>query len=1006
MKQLHRIWRIDCLFAFLIYAVTLCSGCDSASDGPTAEELLQAKRQRESEWIAKAKTPEERLSGAKQFVADGNPVAAEAELRPLLISIPNNPSVLLIWAEIQATSGRKTQAIETLEAVDDSEPEKKAQALWKASQWLIDLGEFTRAENSLIELIALPGDQSEALRTLSTILNNQGRRREAGVHLESLAKAGQIQEKELIAMITLGNPFLDQSMPKPDFGSDLVPALLVMSRELKSQGDFAGAARLTAKLAEAFPESTQIQAFLGRVYSDQQDNEKLRQWVSQVPSGIEIEAEYWHALGILMELENRPREAVRCFLETVLRDQTNRPAYLALAQLLKQLGQDELAQECLQRSEAIGETSKIARSLGFERGTSDQLHRIADLLEQLRRPWESFAWRLIALKQQGADDSEIQQLEKSRQELLESIEQNAESQRTSEAFLLCGLDRTQWPLPAQDFSAQPTSPSLATPATGQTKAISLVNISNQIGLDFQYKNGQATESNELYIHQVTGGGVGVIDYDLDGWPDLYLTQGGGDAFSDDSNLEDELFRNDSGRRWQSIGKAAGIDNLGYGQGVAAADLNQDGWLDILVANLGVNVLYQNNGDGSFTRRKLPTHPREGGGWTTSIACGDITGDHLPEIIETNYLDDLSGLTVSCGSGSIACNPAQFIPAADCLLSIQPDGSIVWNETCAGMKEKSNYGFGIVIADFDQKPGNEVFITNDTRNNHYWVRQNPSGQAGVNQLVESASILGCAASQNGLARGCMGIAFGDFDRNLQLDLYVTNFWKQAADLYLLQPNGSFTPGNYKLGLFEDSVDTVGWGAQAADFDHDGWLDLAVLNGHVTDLSQRGQPYEMRPQLFQGGAGGFNAVQPDRRSEPNYWTRPALGRTLALIDWNQDGRMDLIANHLDQPIALLENQTETIGDNSIRIELVGTLSERDAIGATVTVKDRDESWRAWMTGGDGFLCSNQNQLHFGVGQRSTVESITIHWPTGLEQTFRNLATDETYLAVEGQDDLMER
>ena len=989
-----------------LFLTALGTGCNSSSDGPTAEDLLRARQRRETEEIAKSKSPEERLENARQYIADGNPVAAEEELRPLLISDQNDSGVLLAWAQIQAISGRKAEAIETLNSISDEPVEDKVEALWLGSQWSLDLNQFQQAEKQLNRLLTLPGDHVRVLRVLTTFLNNQGRRREAGVHLKSLAKTGEIIEKELISMVTIGNPFLDQSMPKPDFGSELVPELLVMSRELKSQGDFAAAARLTKTLSEKHPDSTQIHAFLGRIYADQQDVKKLRSWLGQVPEGIEIEAEFWHAVAALMELENQPRMAIRCYLEAVLRDETNRPAYLSLAQLLNQLEMQETAAKCLERSESLAEIARIAKSLGYERGTSEELHRIADLMQEMKRPWESFAWRTIALKQQGASEQEVDEVENNRISLLKEINKQPDESIATENFRLCGLRLDDWPLP--DFQRNevpiPTSENVLT--QNQSSTPNLIDIAEQTGLYFQYLNGQNPESEDLFIHQVTGGGIGVIDYDLDGWPDLYLAQGGGDAFSSQSNHVDQLFRNQASSQWNEIGQAAEINNLGYAQGVAAADFNQDGWPDLLVANLGDNILYKNNGDGSFSEVALPEHPRADGGWTTSVAIGDITGDHLPEIFEVNYLDDPTGLTISCGSGTIACNPASFLPAANQVLSVQPDGTIHIADACEDIENRANYGFGIVIANFDKKAGNDVFIANDTQENHFWVSQASTSENLAPRLIESGAILGCASSQNGLARGCMGIAFGDFDRNQALDLYVSNFWKQAADLYLMQDSGSFTSGNYRLGMFEDSVDTVGWGTQAADFNHDGWLDVAVLNGHVTDLSKRGQPFEMRPQMFQGGAEGFTFIKPIAQGPNTYWSEPTLGRTMALIDWNRDGRMDLVTNHLDRPVALLENQTQVGSANSVRIELVGTQSERDAIGAVVTLQAQGETWTAWQTGGDGFLCSNQNQLHIGVGDRLEVELVTIQWPSGITQTFDSVATGASYVAIEGRDELFSR
>ena len=186
-----------------LFLTALGTGCNSSSDGPTAEDLLRARQRRETEEIAKSKSPEERLENARQYIADGNPVAAEEELRPLLISDQNDSGVLLAWAQTQAISGRKPEAIETLNSINDGPIQDKVEALWLASQWSLDLNQFQQAEQQLNRLLTLPGDHVRVLRVLTTVLNNQGRRREAGVHLKTLAKTGEIIEKELISMVTM-----------------------------------------------------------------------------------------------------------------------------------------------------------------------------------------------------------------------------------------------------------------------------------------------------------------------------------------------------------------------------------------------------------------------------------------------------------------------------------------------------------------------------------------------------------------------------------------------------------------------------------------------------------------------------------------------------------------------------------------------------------------------------------------------------------------------------------
>jgi hypothetical protein len=319
-----------------------------------------------------------------------------------------------------------------------------------------------------------------------------------------------------------------------------------------------------------------------------------------------------------------------------------------------------------------------------------------------------------------------------------------------------------------------------------------------------------------------------------------------------------------------------------------------------------------------------------------------------------------------------------------------------------MDAKPNYGFAAVIANFDQQAGNDLFIANDTERNHFWVSQQ-NDQLRPYALTESAQIRGCGSGMLGLRQGCMGIAQGDFDRDGSLDLHVTNYWTQPANLYLQQAPGFFVDGSARRGLYEATRMTVAWGTQAVDFDRNGWLDLAVLNGHVTDHRRLGEPYKMRPQLFRGAADGFEFVAPSEIGD-DYWSLPALGRTMATLDFNRDGKPDLVTNHLDVPAALLQNRTQT--GHSVQFELVGRDSERDAVGAKVVVTCGDQSWTGWSIGGDGLLCSNEQVVDVGIGGASVIDRVEVTWPAGQTQQFGELPADARYLIIEGDPEVFSR
>lgn len=246
---------------------------------------------------------------------------------------------------------------------------------------------------------------------------------------------------------------------------------------------------------------------------------------------------------------------------------------------------------------------------------------------------------------------------------------------------------------------------------------------------------------------------------------------------------------------------------------------------------------------------------------------------------------------------------------------------------------------------------------------------------------------------------MGIASGDFNADGMIDLHVTNFWQEPSNLFVQTTPGVFSDETLRTGLYDDSLTSLGFGTQSRDFDNDGQLDLAVLNGHVFGDPSRQTPFRMLPQIFRGSPRGFS-LQPSRDGG-EYFSDRTLGRTLAVADMNRDGKVDLICSHLDRPLALLENVSEATG-NWIQFQLIGTDSERDAIGARLAIHVGDRVIHVWRTAGDGYLCTNESILHIGLGATDDVVLAEVYWPSGRKQTIKGLPVNARYVIVEGDDD----
>ncbi|WDQ15088.1 FG-GAP-like repeat-containing protein [Rhodopirellula sp. P2] len=1004
------------LFAFSWFAWIV--GC---STEPSDFEKLRKQQQHSETNQATSKLDvDEQIALARQELKLGSAERAEAMLEPILMSHPERTDVMRLMAEVQHRTGHSVAAADLLASIPYSNPDRSSAAKLKAVDWYLQANAYEPAIELLMNAVETTTGQDRFRHRLVEVLNQTGQRMAAFRVLQPLIREGKASERDLFSAITRGEAFIDETLSAPDFTKQSL-ASLSLARRQHDEANLSEANELLSDLRKSYPGSTAIAAFQGRVLADLQDFDSLQAWRESLPANIQDEPEYWHAFGKLASHRNNPEVAIRCFGEAIQRDPTDRKSLVLVARSFRQLGLNEEAETAMRQFEMLERTSELAKIFGLASGTPAQYREMADLLSELGRPWESIAWERIAVAMTGNQPLDEAALSQKRKHLMELDASDSPSQLDS-SVPWSRENLSQWPLPASldsvDLHQEQASQQRASSQLSSAPApIRFRNVAPSLNLHFQYDNGDDQTDNKFYLHQQTGGGLGILDFDRDGWVDLYCAQAGIQALDAQSPRPNQLFRNFTASAVQDVTQESQTGDRGYGQGIAVADINQDGFPDLLVANIGVNVAFQNNGDGTFARVELP--PEGDGKWTTSIACGDLNGDHLPEIIEVNYIDDPSAFEIPCVPDNDACGPSRFQPAADRWLSLNAQGAFRSFSNPEGSQPNAGHGFAVLLGNLNGQLGNDVYIANDGDANHFWQNRGPRSLASVtdetpladsqlapaNQATwiaeETASLSGIATSQLGGRHGSMGLAFADFDRNALPDLHVTNYWDQEADLYLQEDGETFQHSSRGWQIHERSKPTVGWGSQAADFDRDGRADLMVLNGHIVDHRHRGVPFQMLPQLFQGHDNHFEFVSEstaaDAEQRDAFWTQPTLGRTLAVLDWNRDGLPDVLANHLDQPATLLQN--ESAPRAWLQLELIGTRSERDAIGATVEIQCGTERWTHWQANG-GFLANNEALLDIGLGDSEHPCQVMIEWPSGSKQTLANLAPNHRYVVIEGE------
>ena len=556
------------------------------------------------------------------------------------------------------------------------------------------------------------------------------------------------------------------------------------------------------------------------------------------------------------------------------------------------------------------------------------------------------------------------------------------------------------PIPAPVATTGPRRKTSAAsgPAQVATRAetaglVRLEDVAERAGLAFRYN---AHPSGNLFLGDTMGGGVGLIDFDEDGFVDVYFVDGcplpippGGDF------TPNKLFRNRRDGTFEDVTAKAGVAGHGYGMGCTVGDYDNDGHDDLYVTGLARSILYRNRGDGTFedvTERARVGTTR----WSTAAGFGDLDGDHDLDLVVVTYVRADPAVAPECLDPTgrrFHCPPGQFTPEYDLLFRNNGDGTFTDVSRAAGLEVPGGLGLGLAVADFDEDGKLDLFVANDAAPNFFFRN------LGGLKFEEVGVSSGMAYDGSGRATASMGVVAEDLDGDARVDLLHVNFLNEASTLLRNLGGGLFDDITTPAGLDGNGRSTTGFGALAFDLENDGRLDLFIANGHVDDRPWVNHPMPQRPNLFRSKKVGRFALAPPTAAP--YLGRTLVGRGAASGDLDNDGRTDLVVVHRDAPAALLHNATPDPG-HWITLRLVGGPgAARTPVGARVSCRAGDLSSTRWLTTGTSYLGANDLRISFGLGSATTVDQLEIRWPDGTTQTWTNLAADRFLEVKQGEE-----
>ena len=545
------------------------------------------------------------------------------------------------------------------------------------------------------------------------------------------------------------------------------------------------------------------------------------------------------------------------------------------------------------------------------------------------------------------------------------------------------------------------------PTTDHLSPAWFVDVAAKAGITVRNVNGSV--DSKRYIIEATGSGVAILDYDRDGWPDIFLVNGttlsNGPANPKEKPTS-HLFHNNHDGTFTDVTARAGLVSIGWGQGACVGDYDNDGFDDLYVTDYGKNRLFHNQGNGTFKEvAEQAGVAGTGKEWGTGCAFVDYDRDGKLDLVVANYVHFDLATTPKPGAGlscmwkgvPVMCGPRGLPSAPNVIYHNLGDGKFEDVSKSSGFERTSgHYCFSVTTLDYNDDGWPDIYIACDStpsilyRNNHDGTFTDVAADSGV------------AYNEDGREQAGMGSTSADYDGDGHLDIFKTNFSDDTSTLYHSNGDGTFTDETHAAGL-AINTDALGWGVMFADVDNDGWPDLLVVNGHVypeVDSAKLGSFYREPRFLYYNlgnarGTGLFKFKDVSETSGPAL-VEPRSSRGLAIADLFNDGRIEAIINNLsDDPMLLVNfarNQNHWLG-----LHLVGTASNRDAIGAHVTLRSATRVWVDEVRSGSSYNSSSDLRLHFGLGTETQLKDIQVRWPNGHTELFDAPATLDRILEL---------